>query len=168
MVYGGGNGPCRSIEVTQNEITVLLSHSPLYPSPYCDSSRINHRSKPNNHHERIAGLSQSRLRDPFVMQQRRIDIHEWHACETSNECHKFVQIASAQNSNEAAQNRDTSTKGILLPFGSRRALPRGSFAKKRRFNDAEGGKELHRCADEHSHGIEELHGIDELTVLWVV
>lgn len=32
MVYGGGNGPCRSIEVTQNEITVLLSHSPLYPS----------------------------------------------------------------------------------------------------------------------------------------
>ena len=99
------------------------------------------------------------------MQQRRVDIDERHAGKAADERHKLVKIARAQNGNEATENGDSGTKGILLPLGSPVALARGSFAKEGRFDDADGREELHGCADEDGHWVEELHGVDELAGL---
>ena len=99
------------------------------------------------------------------MQQCRINVHERHAREAANERHKLVQITRAQDGNEAAQNRDGGTEGILLPLCGRGTLAGGSFAEEGRFDNAGGGEELHWCADEDGHGIEKLHGVDELAAL---
>lgn len=139
----------------------MPSHEAVYK---CNSSRVHHAHNPQHHQHQIGHLLDPGLRDPLVVQVRRVHVHERDAGHAADEGDEAVQVRAPGDGDGAAEAHEAGPEGVLLPLGED-VLLAAAVAEELALEDAHGGEELDGVADEHGEGVHELHGVDELRVL---